>query len=357
MKLGKCLEDEKDFEIDTKKFLSSHTFFTGITGSAKTGGLLLMLQELRSEETRKKFGYIPVVIADEQDEFLDVPNTFSDFVVIEKDSKYGKLFNKEHAKKLGETVRKVGINGRSVILKLSDFKKDEMEIFLKEFMQGFRIKDRQYWSPCVFVIDEADLFAPRLGNSISREAIIDMAKRSRKEGVSMILSTQNAYSVHMDARSQCTNRIIGNTPETSHRKACAEMLGLTKEESKQLWGMKSGEFFVRGDFTDYQLEHVQFDKANVKPPQVGIKREQKDTDSQSVDALTVPTTKDISVIDALESKIRELQEKITELEKNQLTPEIIKKYKEDGYSHGFQACKDLQDEKSIGKLLKSKIGI
>lgn len=358
MKLGKCIEDGKDFIIDTKSFLSSHTFVQGITGSAKTGGLLKILQEFRSEEIQKEFGYIPFVVVEEQDEFLDVPDTFSDFVIIEKNSEYGKVFTIEHAKKLGEQVRKAGQHGRSVILKLSDFKTEkEMEEFLAKFIEGFRIKDRQYWNPCVFLIDEADIFASRTKKySLSRDSIIGMGKRGRKEGISMVLSTQNSASVHMDARSQCTNRMIGNTAEPAHKRACVEMLDLDKTDAKKLWGMKEGEFFFKGKFTDYQLEHVQMDRADIKPPQVGITRQQKSQEA-GVNALTVDTKKDISVIDALESKIQELQAKVIELEKNQLTPEIIKKFKDDGYSHGFQACKTLQDDRSISTLFKRKLGV
>jgi len=359
MKLGKTVEDGTDFVINAESFLSTHTFLQGITGSAKTGALLKILQELRSKEFQEKFGYIPIVIADEQDEFLNVPNTFTDFVIIEKNSEYAKLFTVDHAKQLGKTVREIGSSGRSIILKLSDFKKIEMQKFLSEFIAGFRIKDRKYWNPCVFIIDEADLFAPRLSNSISRESIVDMCKRGRKEGISVLLSTQNAYSVHMDARSQCTNRIIGNTPETSHRNACAEMLGLTKEEGKSIWGMKKGEFYIRGEFTDYILEHVQMDKAIVKTPPAGISIQSK-TQQQSgqINALNIQTSrKDISVVDALESKIAELRNQIVELEKTKLTDEKLKKIQDNYYSYGFQACKTLQDDRSIEKKFKKVIGL
>ena len=358
MNLGKNIEDGSDFIIDTKSFLSTHTFLQGITGSAKTGALLLMLQELRSEKIREKFGYIPVVIADEQDEFLDVPFTFSDFVVIEKESDYGKLMTVENARKLGESVRQAGSGGRSVILKLSDFKGAKMEEFLAEFITGFRIKDRQYWSPCVFVIDEADIFAPRIGHSKSREPIVDLCRRGRKEGISVILSTQNSYSVHMDARSPCTNRIVGNTAETSHRNACAEMLGLTKDEGKKLWGMKKGEFFIRAEFTDYQLVHVQLNEAIIKPPPIGISRKPKDFVKDSTNALTVKRKpKDISVIDALESKISDLMAENELLRKNQLTESKRKEMIESGYDKGFEACKKLQNDESIEKKFRKVLGI
>lgn len=362
MKLGKTIVEEtevsEDFVIDVKSFLSTHTFLQGITGSAKTGVLLKILQEFRSEEIVKQFGYIPFVIVEEQDEFLDVPDTFPDFVVIEKNSEYGKVFTIEHAKKLGEQVRKAGQHGRSVILKLSDFETEkEMEEFLTKFIEGFRIKDRQYWNPVVFVIDEADIFASRTKKySLSRDAIIRMGKRGRKEGIAMILSTSNSASVHMDARSPCTNRIVGNTAEPAHRNACVDMLDLNKDDAKKLWGMRKGEFFFKGEFTDYQLVHVQIDKAIIKPPPVGIARRQKTSEAR-VNALTIDTKQDISVIDALESKITELQNQILNLEDNQLSGNKIKKMLENEYSHGFQACKTLQDDKSISKLLRSKFGV
>jgi len=362
LKLGRTItekpEDSVDFVIDTKAFLSSHTFLQGITGSAKTGALLKLLEEFRKEEIVKQFGYIPFVIVEEQDEFLDVPVTFPDFVVIEKDSEYGKVFTIEHAKKLGEQVRKAGQHGRSVILKLSDFKTEkEMEEFLAKFIEGFRIKDRQYWNPVVFIVDEADIFASRTKKySLSRDAIIGMGKRGRKEGISMILSTANSASVHMDARSPCTNRIIGNTAEPAHKRACVEMLDLDKELAKKLWGMREGEFFYKGKFTDYQLAHVQMDRAIIKPPPVGIARPKK-SQVAGVNALTIDTKQDISVIDALESKIAELRNQILNLEENQLSSKKIEKMLENEYSRGYTAHKELSDENSIGKLLKRKIGV
>ncbi len=362
LKLGRTItkkpEDSVDFVIDTKAFLSSHTFLQGISGSAKTGTLLKLLEEFRKEETQKQFGYIPFVIADEQDEFLDVPETYPDFVVIEKDSEYGKVFTVEHARKLGEQVRKAGEHGRSVILKLSDFKTEkEMEEFLSKFIEGFRIKDRQYWNPVVFMIDEADIFASRTKKiSLSRDEIIGMGKRGRKEGISMVLATQNSASVHMDARSQCANRIIGNTAEPAHKKACVELLDLDKETAKKLFGMREGEFFFKGKFTDYQLYHVQVDRANIKTPEVGIARA-KNTSEARVNALTIDTGKDISVIDALESKIGELRNQILNLEENQLSSKKIEKMLENEYSRGYTAHKELSDNNSISKLLKRKIGV
>jgi len=347
MKIGYNVNTKQPYDLDTAKFLKTHTLIQSITGSGKTSSIISLIEKLRSPEVFAKFGYIPVVIIDERDNFLNLPKAFKDFRVLDATGKYKELFKLEEAESVGLRVREIGIDGVSMILKVSDFENpDDREKFVANFMKGFRTQDRKLWTPCLLIIDEADIYVPTTGkggkrNSVSRYPIIDATQRARQEGIAILLSTQHASSVHIDARRECDNRMVGNTVELSDRKIASEMLGDLKVKD-QLWGLNAGEFFMVGRAFGYDLKKIQIDKPTVDIP-TGIETENDEVNT-TVDAMNIPS--DGNVIGSMEKQI-------TLLTSTQLTQEKYNAIFEEGRQRGLEEAKYSYKNKSLAdRLLK-----
>ena len=347
MRLVTNVNTGQPFEVDTKKFLTTHTLMQAITGGGKTSSIISIIEKLRSPEVISKHGYIPIVIIDERNNFLALPKTFKDFRILDSTGKYKELFKVDEAESVGLRVREIGIDGVSMILKVSDFENpDDREKFVANFMKGFRTQDEEKWTPCLLIIDEADIYVPSTGkggkrNSVSRYPIIDATQRARQEGISILLATQPASSVHIDARRECDNRLVGNTVELSDRKVASELLGDLKVKD-QLWGLNAGEFFTFGKAFGYDLKKIQVDKPTVKLAS-GIKTGNDEVNT-TVDAMNIPS--DGNVIGSMEKQI-------TLLTSNQLTQEKYNAIFEEGRQRGLEEAKYSYKNKSLAdRLLK-----
>lgn len=319
MKIGTNVLTKKEFVVKDAELLKSHAFVTGITRSGKTNLILKLIEVTRSEEYKKIYGEVPIVIFDIDGEYLNVPKIQNDFVLFENEGKYAEIFNIQNAKAFGEVVRKDLI---SIVIKLQDFAtRDERERYVKEFLQGFRIQDRQYWHPALILIDEADLFVPTVSkkkNSISREEIIEVGKRGLKEGISLFCATQTASSVHIDLRRQCHNRIIGSQVEDSDRNTACRMLG-DRSLYDPIYDLQTGQFYVRGTAFASLPTLIQVDKSGIDTPTIGIKTET--TQNEVVQEYVVNRVEGDtrSLIQTYEEKIRKLEDENKILHTNQWT--------------------------------------
>ena len=339
LKIGTVIETNEPFAIKTPIFLKTHTLLQAITGGGKTGLILKIIEELRSPESVAKYGYIPIVMSDDSGEFLKIPEYYNDFVVLDK-KHYGEIFNINDAFELGKKTRQLGI---SVILKMNDIgdRKDQ-EFFMAEFIKGFRSVGREDWKPCLLIIDEAELFVPTTSkrkNVASREQLIDACKRAKKENIAILLATQFASDIHIDARRELANRIIGKTVELADRRLVADMLG-DRSLVDKLWGLKVGEFYMRGDALSHNLLHVQVDESKIATPDVGIKIKVQDNKIVG-DVLKTALSHEGQepLVISLQRKIDRQTDEITELKENEFTLEWQKKIFDEGYAEALTDSK------------------
>jgi len=327
MKIGHIIETNQQFEIITPEFLKTHSFLQAMTGGGKTGFLLKLVEEMRSEEFMKKYGYVPMILLDDSGEFLNIPQVYKDFMVL-NNKEYAELFNIDDAFEVGKQTRQLGI---SMIIKVRDIgSQKDQETFVGQFIKGMMSVGREHWKPCVFVIDEAELYAPtKRKNVASKQPVIDLCKRARKTNLVTILATQFASDVIIDARRECANRIIGKTVELSDRKVVSEMLG-DKDLVEKLWTLKAGEFYVRGDALSPNLLHVQVDESKIGTPDIGVKfvaRNNKTVGDVLKVAMTYRSSEPMvveqqKIINELEIKLEEAREKeLTTEKKNEIWTE------------------------------------
>lgn len=260
------LDANEDFVLDVNKFLKTHTFIQGMTGSGKTNLILKIIEVLQND-----YPEVQVILLDEQEEFTKITETYPKFKLISKDETEG-IFKIEKAYQIGVQARKLG---KSLVIKLSDFEtSEEQEEFVGEFVKGFVSLRKEVGTPAVLFIDEADLFVPMKAhrqNVPSKYPIINATKRARKQNISIVLSTQFSSEVEIRARRECANRIIGKTTELRDRKLVAEMLGDPKILDS-LWELEVGQFYVRGDALTTKISKIQVDLSEIEKVEAGIQQ-------------------------------------------------------------------------------------
>ena len=274
MQLGTDATTGQAFTINVREFLKTHTFIQAVTGSGKTSLNLLLVEMTESPEFKSRYGPIQKIIFDDCGEYLNIPMYYQSFELLQNQGiRYGK-FDVNNASSFGKEFRE---KENSVVIKLADLKSQkEREQFVAKFLEGFRVPDRSYWHPAIIFLDEADLYVPTANkrkNCSSRDPIIEACKRARKENIIMILSTQSASSVHIDARRNCLNRFVGETVEFCDRKVASELLG-DKTIFEKLWGLKAGQFFVRGKALSTATRFIQTTKPNIDTPEVGVSQQE-----------------------------------------------------------------------------------
>lgn len=273
MKIGTDLADNSNFNLDLDVFLRTHTLISAMTGSGKTNLILKIVEEVEKAKLD-----IQMIFLDDQEEFTEIPNHFNDFTMLSKDTpksfsvEMKKINNEEVciAKLVGKQVR---LLGKSLVVNLHDFESEsDRQKFVGEFLKGFSSLGKQVGKHAIVFVDEADQYIPtkaNLANISSRQPIIDLTKRARKQNISMVLSTQYMSEVDIRARRESHNRIMGKVTELRDSRTVSELLG-DKDLQKEFFDLEAGVFFMRGEAFPKGVSKVLVDKTTITVKQAGI---------------------------------------------------------------------------------------
>jgi len=340
-------EDQSvDFELHVPTFLKTHTFLQSITGHGKTNLILNVVDGLIQERPD-----IQLVFLDDQEEFTFIPRKYKNVILISKE-RTPNIFTTKHAFELGKQSRK---NGQSLVLKLSDFAKSEdKELFVANFLEGFKSEGKKIGTPCLLIIDEADLFVPtrsKRKNVVSRDPIIWYCKRARKLNISVLLATQYSSAVDIDARREMENYFIGKTKQRTDRNAVCEMLGDNSIFDNLGWGLKKGQFYVRGDALSKDLTLLLTKETKIEKRLAGVDEEKSYSDLSKIYEESITGHQNLSLIEMLQKKINDLEKELTVTKSKELTDEIRKHLIDMGFNEGLKKAKE-QYETDKGKFTR-----
>src|SRR5258708_14091306 len=120
------IDSSSGFELQTQTLVGRSIAVLGITGSGKTNTAAVLIEELLSND-------LPLTIVDIEGEYWGLKERFE--ILVAGRSEHAELeIGPENAGKLAEISLKRGI---SVILDLSDFKKQESYEFLLEYFNSW----------------------------------------------------------------------------------------------------------------------------------------------------------------------------------------------------------------------------
>lgn len=224
-------------------------------------------------------GHVQQIILDLEGEFSTLREKY-DYILaatdgdVSVDLKSASLF----AKKLLEL-------NVSAIIDLYDLSHQDRKEYVRRFLTGMMNAPKKLRHPVLVIIDEAHVFCPEKGQSVSSEAVIDLMTRGRKRGYCGVLATQRLSKLHKDAAAEANNKLIGRTGLDIDMKRAAEELGFTgKEQYLSLRNLESGEFFAYGPAISKEVIKLTVGNVNTTHPKAG---------SRIVAGTTVPPTEKI----------------------------------------------------------------
>ncbi len=273
IRLGQT-DDNQEVSLDIKKFFKQRLLLQGISGSWKSAtvdNLMRLLKlnmtqdiikdiadDLKLEYTIGETDSIPQIILDWEGERIDMYRNFGNYIVLSNTEDESNNIDVENASIWGEDVRK---NQSSVIIDLSSFKSiEERETIVSKFISEIIDADRQYWKPCIVLIDEGHNLCKQTGQCRSKDAIIRLCETGRKRGLATIIVTQRLTQLNKNASAQLANRIIGKTIELPDRESATKMIQIPLSRGKELADLKGGEFFAFGDAISNDTVKFKVDK-------------------------------------------------------------------------------------------------
>jgi DNA helicase HerA-like ATPase len=99
----------------------------------------------------------------------------------------------------------------STVIDLSDLQMSDRIRYVKDFLESMMELPKEFWLPCLVVLEEAHKFAGQQEKQDSTWAVIDLMTRGRKRGYGGILVTQRISKLHKDAAAECNNKFVGRT--------------------------------------------------------------------------------------------------------------------------------------------------
>lgn len=137
----------------------------------------------------------------------------------------------------GELVADLVVDGASLVLDLSHFRKNQARRFMLAFAERLFHKKRRDQAPLHLVLDEADLFIPQGGKGGPSGdmaqlvgAIEDIVRRGRAKGIGVTLITQRSAVIHKDVLTQIDTLIVLRTTGPQDRKAIEAWVNVHGDE-------------------------------------------------------------------------------------------------------------------------------
>jgi len=249
--LGTRLSDGSDFEVAADKLIMGKTYLTSETRYGKSWTLRRIVEQI--------VGRAGIIIFDPEGEYASLREKFP-FLIIGKDIPV----LVEAAEVIAETVLKENL---SVIVDLSLVDDDLGKEFVAKFVKHFMHLETKMRKPYLFVLEEADEFAPERGiaKSTSVKAFRNVAKKGGKRGVGLIVASHRTAWVTKGVLSQCTTlKVVGRTEWKSDLDVLQDFLqihpnilrrpkknGAPYDDGKpHVNSLEKGQFFIAGSIVD-----------------------------------------------------------------------------------------------------------
>lgn len=242
--------------ISIQKLIETRALVQANSGGGKSYLLRKLLEETH--------GKVQQIILDIEGEFSSLREKF-DYVVFGEGGDYP--LSIKYADQMAKSLMELSV---SAIIDLSELEHHHRIIFVERFLHRLVNLPKNYWKPCLVVIDEAHQFCPQSGNVSSAKPVIDLCTRGRKRGYSAILATQRISKLHKDAAAETLNKFIGRTGLDVDMKRAAEELGMTtKQDMLSLRALGEGDFFAFGPAISNEVTRFHVEKVKTNHPRSG----------------------------------------------------------------------------------------
>jgi len=141
----------------------------------------------------------------------------------------------------------------SVVVTLEHLDTERQMRHAGAFLNGLFDIDRQFWTPVLVVVDEAQLFAPAAAGEvsdesrkISLEAMTNLMCRGRKRGLAGIIATQRLAKLAKNVAAEASNFLMGRTFLDIDMQRAADLLGIDRRQAEMFRDLERGRFVGLG---------------------------------------------------------------------------------------------------------------
>jgi len=248
---------DKSVGIDLMTLIDSRMLCCANSGAGKSYLVRKLLEQTH--------GKVLSIILDMEGEFHTLREKFDYLLVGGKDGDV--QINLESAKLLPKTLLELNV---PTIIDMSDLKRHDRVLYVKNFLEALMGLSKEFWKPCLIVVDEAHQFAGQQELQDSCGAVIDLMTRGRKRGFCGVLCSQRISKLHKDAVAECNNYFVGRTSLDIDMKRSADILGFaSKNDLLSLRDLDAGEFYIFGTAVSKIIRKAMVDKVVTTHPKVG----------------------------------------------------------------------------------------
>jgi hypothetical protein len=242
--------DGRSVRIDLKVLLRTRFLVQAASGGGKSQTLRRLAEQI--------FGKVPVWIIDKEDEFPSLR------------PKFGYLFSGPGGEtptdpRSAELVCERLLKAKaSAIFGLYSLKDPVRHEWVRIFLHALMNAPKSLWTNVVVMVDEAHRFAPEKGQgeSVAKDAMIDLAVDGRKRGFCAGYFTQRLGKLSKNASAELLNRMVGKTVEDIDVDRAVDLMSVRRGDRQEfeegIKKLKPGNFWCFGDAisSDRILVHV-----------------------------------------------------------------------------------------------------
>lgn len=153
-------------------------------------------------------GGLPVIVIDPDGEYWTLKERYPTLVV---GGKHADLPLSRRTRVVRELLSlALSRPGFALVFDLSDLRqRDQQAFFVDAGEELFALKHREALGTCLFVVEEAQLFAPQSYAGPSNDIAEDLSRRGRKRGLWLVWVTQRSADISKTVISQCNVLLVG----------------------------------------------------------------------------------------------------------------------------------------------------
>ena len=222
--------------LDLEELLATRLLVQGNSGSGKSH-LLRRLIEQSAHAVQQ-------VVIDPEGDFASLAQVFG-HIVIDAGAQ-----SENGMRLIASRARQMRV---SVVVNLEHLDTERQMRHAGAFLNGLFDTDRQYWTPVLVVVDEAQLFAPAVAGEVaddarktSLEAMTNLMCRGRKRGLAGIIATQRLAKLAKNVAAEASNFLMGRTFLDIDMQRAADLLGIDRRQAEVFRDLERGRFVGLG---------------------------------------------------------------------------------------------------------------
>jgi uncharacterized protein len=214
-------------------------------------------------------GKVQVIVIDPDGEFSTLREKF-DYVLVGKGGETA-----AHPRLAEATAHRLLELRACAVVDLYELKKNARHEYVRNFFTAMIEAPKNLWHPVVVIGDECHIYCPEKGKgeSVAKEAVIEMGSRGRKRGFCLIAATQRLAKLDKDLAAELLNVAVGGTFIDIDRARAADTLGVygksKNEFDDEIRQLHSGLFYVLGPALANQRTLVQVGGVTTTHPEAG----------------------------------------------------------------------------------------